>query len=149
LTERPFSELLRQPKSVIEDLESGDVLLRRRGAPPLRLSVAGRDADRADGLAVVGRALRNLAANAPEAVSAALLDEFPWISFLPSEDRATFVDEFIRTALAVAELDNFGALGQLLADWKATAEIHSDPSLAGHLRKPVRGSGGPVAVPVA
>lgn len=33
--EHPFSELLREPKAVVRDLDEGDVLLRRRGAPAL------------------------------------------------------------------------------------------------------------------
>ena len=52
--EHPFSELLRQPKTVVKDLAEGDVLLRRRGAPALRLTRVDRDDQRADAYAMVG-----------------------------------------------------------------------------------------------
>ena len=92
--EHPFSDLLREPKAVVRDLDEGDVLLRRRGAPALRLTRADRDDQRADAYALVGRALRNLAVHSPGALADALLDEFPWTSFLPKPDQAAFVDEF-------------------------------------------------------
>ena len=42
MTERPFSDLLRHPKEVTNDVENGDVLLRRRDEPDLRLTRADR-----------------------------------------------------------------------------------------------------------
>lgn len=131
--EHPFSELLRQPKTVVRDLADGDVLLRRRGAPALRLTRVDRDDQRADAYAMVGRALRNLAVHSPAALGEALLDEFPWTSFLPPSDRAAFIDEFTRTVVAAAELDSFSPLAQVVEEWRATAEIHADPKLARRL----------------
>lgn len=145
--EHPFSELLREPKSVVRDLDDGDVLLRRRGAPALRLSRADRDDQRADAYALVGRALRNLAVHSPGALSDALLDEFPWTSFLPTSDRATFVEDFTRIVVAAAELDNFAALALLVDEWRATAEIHADPRLARRLRGPISADGKAVTRP--
>jgi hypothetical protein len=46
VTEHRFSELLRQPRRVVKDLEHGDVFLRRRGAPELRLTGLDRDDQR-------------------------------------------------------------------------------------------------------
>src|SRR2546425_923405 len=66
VTERPFSDLLRRPKDVTTDVEEGDVLLRRRDEPDLRLSRADRDADRAAAFAALGRTLRNLAVHSPK-----------------------------------------------------------------------------------
>ena len=147
VTEHHFSELLREPKAVIRDLDDGDVLLRRRGAPALRLTLVDRDDQRADAYAMVGRALRNLAVHAPGTLGEALLDEFPWTTFLPKTDRAEFIDDFTRTVVAAAELDNFAPLAQLIDEWRATAEIHADPKLARRLRRSIDASDGVVARP--
>jgi hypothetical protein len=145
--EHPFSDLLRRPNEVVDDLADRDVLLRRRDAPALRLSLAARDDERADTYALVGRTLRNLAVHQPEAVSQAILDEFSWTTFLPDADRAEFVAELLRTVIAAGEVDNFAAVAQLLQEWRATAEIHSDPKLAARLAKPITGDGEPVPAP--
>lgn len=145
--EHPFSDLLREPKTVVKDLDDGDVLLRRRGAPALRLTRADRDDQRADAYAVVGRTLRNLAVHSPAALGTALLDEFPWTSLLPTPDRVAFVNDFTRTVVAAAEVDNFAPLGQLIDEWRATAEIHADPQLARRLRRPISAKGQPVPLP--
>lgn len=147
--EHSFSHLLREPKSVVKDLDDGDVLLRRRGAPPLRLTRVDRDDHRAEAYATVGRTLRNLAMHAPDALSAALLDEFPWTSFLPEADRAAFVDEFTRTVVAAADLDNFSPLTALLEEWRTTAEIHADPRLVRRLRRSTAAGGERVPRPGA
>jgi hypothetical protein len=94
IVERPFSDLLRHPKQVTEDLEDSDVLLRRRNEPDVRLSLADRDAGRASAFVALGRILRNLAVHNPKALAVALAEAFPWIEFLPSSDRKLFVDEF-------------------------------------------------------
>lgn len=147
MVEHSFSELLRDPKTVVRDLDRGEVLLRRRGAAALRLTRADRDEQRADAFAIVGRALRNLAVHSPSALGDALLDEFPWTSFLPMADRAEFVNEFTRTVVAAAEIDNFAPLAQLINEWRATAEIHADPKLARRIRRPVAATGRAVPRP--
>ena len=147
MIEHPFSDLLREPKTVVRDLDDGDVLLRRRDAPALRLSLVDRDDQRADAYAVVGRALRNLAVHAPVALTDALVDEFGWTSFLTKSDRATFVEEFTRTVVAAGELDNFAPLAQLIDEWRATAEVHADPKLARRLRRPITAAGETVPRP--
>lgn len=139
--ERPFSDLLRHPKDVASDLDAGDVLLRRRDEPDLRLTLANREADRADAFAAVGRALRNLAIHSPIALGDALRDAFPWLEFLPVTDRRVFVDEFSRVVTAATELDNYAPLSQLVREWRATAEVHADPKLARRLRRAIDAAG--------
>lgn len=141
MIERPFSDLLRRPKEVTTDVEDGDVLLRRRDEPDLRLSRADRHADRAAAFAALGRALRNLAVNEPKALEKSLGDAFPWLEFLPARDRSAFVDEFSRVLLASADLDNYAPLGQLVREWRATAELHVDPDLAHRLARPLEAVG--------
>lgn len=147
--ERPFSDLLRKPKEVADDLEQSDVLLRRRDEPDLRLSRADREAQRADTFSAIGRALRNLAIHSPAALADALGDAFPWVEFLPAADRRLFLDEFSRVVVAAAALDDYEALSQLVREWRATAEVHADPKLARRLRRAVEAAGEPVGAPRA
>jgi len=149
LIERPFSDLLRKPKEVTDDVEQSDVLLRRRDEPDLRLSRADREAQRVDLFSAIGRALRNLAVHSPAALADALADAFPWLEFLPSTDRRSFLDEFSRVVTAAAAVDNYEPLTQLVREWRATAEVHADPKLARRLRRAVEAAGEPVAAPRA
>jgi hypothetical protein len=144
IVERPFSDLLRHPKQVTEDLENSDVLLRRRDEPDVRLSLADRDTGRASAFVALGRTLRNLAVHNPKPLAEALAEAFPWLEFLPARDRQVFVDEFSRVIAASTELDNYAALSQVLGEWRATAEVHADPRLARRLRRPLQAEGAAV-----
>ena len=147
--EHAFSDLLRRPKDVTDDVEDGDVLLRRRDEPDLRLSRADREARRAEAFSALGRAMRNLAAHNPGALSEALADAFPWFEFLPARDRRLFLDEFSRVVTAAAALDNYEPLSQLVREWRATAEVYADPKLARRLRHPLDARGDQVALPAS
>jgi hypothetical protein len=146
-TEHAFSDLLRSPNQVVHDLERGDVVLRRRDAPDLRLTLAGRDEDRSVAFAMVGRTLRNLAAHSPDALGDAISSEFPWTSLLPPADLDEFLAEFTRAVMAASEVDTFTVIGQLLHEWRATAAVHGDSDLAGRLSSEVRTEGSPVPQP--
>ncbi len=145
--ERPFSDLLRRPKEVTRDLDEGDVLLRRRDEPDLRLMRADRDAERAAAFAALSRTLRNLAVHSPEILGNALGDAFPWLEFLSSRDRRLFVEEFSRIVVAAAAVANYAPLGQLVREWRATAEIHADPELAGRLQHSLEADGDRIEQP--
>lgn len=145
--ERPFSDLLRHPKEVTDDLEDSDVVLRRRDQPDLRLTRADREAQRADTFSAIGRALRNLAVHSPTALNDALADAFSWIEFLPAVDRRLFLDEFSRVVCAAATVDNYESVSQLVREWRATAEVHADPKLARRLRRALDTAGDPVIAP--
>ncbi|MHB8463804.1 MAG: DUF6247 family protein [Acidimicrobiales bacterium] len=145
--EHPFSDLLRRPKEVTSDVDDGDVLLRRRDGPDLRLTRADRDADRAATFAALGRTLRNLAVHSPKALSEALEEALPWLEVLPVKDRQLFVEEFSRVLVATTELDTYAPLSQLIREWRATAEVHADPRLARSLKRPLHADGGTVTRP--
>lgn len=147
LIEHPFSDLLRRPKEVARDVEEGDVLLRRRDEPDLWLSRADREAERSQTFAAVARALRTLAVHSPAALGEALGEAFPWLEFLPNRERDLFVEEFSRVVTAAAELDNVAPVTQLLREWRSTAEIHADPSLAKRLVSPLKAGGDRVPRP--
>ena len=107
VVERPFSEFLRQPKSVVAELVDHDVLLRRRNAPALRLSQADRDDDRSEAFEALSRLLRNLAVHSPSALDGAVDDVFAWVTFLPKADRKLFVEELTRTLVGAAAVENY------------------------------------------
>ena len=145
--ERPFSEFLRQPNDVVAELSDHDVVLRRRSAPPLRLSDAERDNERSEAFEALARLLRNMMVHSPSGLEQTVIDAFPWATFLPKGDRRLFLDELTATLVAVAGLENFAPVGQLLREWKATAEIHADPKLARRLRRSIDGDGDAVPNP--
>src|SRR5688572_13351659 len=132
-----FSDLLRRPKDVTDDVEDGIVLLRRRDEPDLRLTRADRAISQAETFDAIGRLVRTLAVRHPSAFTDALGEAFPWIELLPSQDRRLFVQEFSRAVAAAASLDTYEGLRQLVHEWRATAEIHADPALARRLRRPI------------
>jgi hypothetical protein len=145
--ERPFSEFLRQPNEVVAELADHDVLLRRRNAPSLRLSEADRDDERSEAFDVLARLLRNLVTHSPTGLEQTIADVLPWATFLSKRDRAAFVDELTTTLMAAGGIDNLAPVGQMLREWKSTAEIHADPRLARRLRRPIDADGDAVPVP--
>lgn len=147
--ERPFSDFLRQPNEVVADLADHDVVLRRRNAPALRLSEADREEDRDEAFDALARLLRNLLAHSPAGLEATIDEAFPWAAFLPRRDRTVFIDELTQTLLAVSMIDNFAPVGQLLREWKSTAEIHADPRLARRLRRNLDAQGDAVLPPAS
>lgn len=148
--ERSFSDLLRHPNDVAADLDAGDVLLRRRDEPDLRLTRADRDADRTEVFRVLAGSFRNLAVYSPKVLDSAVLDAFAWSEFLPVKDRRAFLDEFSRTLSASAEIDTYGQLAQVVREWRATAEVYAEPSPARRLKRPVDTRAGEVVeAPVA
>ena len=145
--ERPFSEFLRQPNDVVADLADHDVVLRRRNAPALRLSEADREEERDEAFDALALLLRNLLVHSRVGLDETIGEAFPWVAFLPRQERRLFVDELTRTLLAVSTIDNFAPVGRLLREWKATAEIHADPRLARRLRGRLDATGESVPAP--
>lgn len=147
VVERQFSDFLRQPNEVVAELENHDVLLRRRGAPALRLTQADREDARAQTMLAAARMLRNLAVHSASAFESALEDGFPWVIYLPKRERAAFTAEVTRALVASADLRDFAPVVQLLREWRATAEVYASPRLAARLRKPIAAKGKSVLPP--
>ena len=145
--ERTFSEFLRQPNEVVAELADHDVVLRRRNAPSLRLSEAERDDERSEAFEALARLLRTMVKHNPTGLEQTIVDVFPWTTFLPKRDQVAFVQELTTTMMAVGGLDNYTPIGQMLREWKSTAEIHADPRLARRLRRSIDADGGAVPVP--
>ena len=135
--ERSFSDLLRHPNDVAADLDTGDVLLRRRNEPDLRLSRADREAERANVFQVLATSFRSLAVHSPKVFDAAVLEAFSWSAFLPVAERRAFVEEFSSALAASAAIDTYSRLAQVVREWRATAEVRADPALTRRLKRKV------------
>ncbi len=80
------------------------------------------------------------------AVRDVLPEALPWVTFLPDDDVAVFVDELASVARGAAALDNLAPVAVLLAQWRHTAEVHADPALREFLTAEPDGDVGPVSV---
>lgn len=137
-TEATLTAFLRDPNAIVEQLERSDVVLHRRNAGDLRLSLQSRSHADDESLRFIARLLGEALSDdvvRARFVSAAVA--IPWVTLLPADDRQTFVEELIRTAEAAGELGSMAPLAQLLVEWKATAAIHADPSLVIELKRPI------------
>lgn len=54
-----------------------------------------------------------------------LADEYPWIEFLPVDQRREFVGNYFRLLRASAKLGTFGRVTELLNSWEGTAEAYA------------------------
>lgn len=148
--EATLTDFLRDPKAVVDRLEQADVVLHRRNAEDLRLTLESRSEAMADGVRFLARVLS--AALSDPGVRERLevsAEAIPWLSFLPASRRQEFLVDFFRTAEAAAELGVMTPIAQLLREWKATAVIYADPELAAELKRPLPGDGDRVAAPRA
>ena len=68
-----------------------------------------------------------------------LADVFPWVQFLPTEDVRAFLVELVDTMRAAASVGNMAALAPVVAAWKTSAEIYSDPEMLKAATKPLDG----------
>lgn len=113
----------------------------------MRLSEADRDDERNEAFEALARLLRHLLIRSPSSVGFSVDEVFPWATFLPRQDHKTFIDELTQVLVAVSTIDNYAPVGQLLAEWKATAEVHADPRLVRRLRRRTDAGGDTVPVP--
>jgi hypothetical protein len=145
-----FSEFLREPKRVIRQLDKATrVVIARRNADDLVLMNAARAEADSEWVEIVAHVLAKALSEVPSEVFAhALEDRLPWARFLPPAERDRFTREFLATAEASGAAGRPAALAQLIHEWKATAQVWSDPKLAAELRRPLPApKGGPVLRP--
>ncbi|WP_130917390.1 hypothetical protein [Nocardia cyriacigeorgica] len=149
VTEIQWSELQRDPKGAARLADEGTVRVRRRDGAPLLLIREDRAQSVSEGSITAARALRNVLVHLPADVAArALLDEFPWVDVMPPESQARFVADFARAFQASAELGEWSVLAQTVQEWRSTAAIYADPTLAQQLSCPIDDDFGPVSEPV-
>jgi hypothetical protein len=134
-----LSEFLREPKRVIRQLDkAARVVIERRDADDLVLMHAARAEENSEGVEIVAHVLAKALLKIPSEVFAhAIAERLPWAHLLPPAERDQFTREFLATAEASGAAGNPAALAQLIHEWKATAEIWSDPNLAAKLQRPL------------
>jgi|GEM_PF-1158230 len=57
-------------------------------------------------------------------------DTFPWVEFLSDDERMQFYNELLKRTMRSFITGNWSQLENLIQDWKATAEVESNPELA-------------------
>jgi hypothetical protein len=136
-----LTDFLRQPKPILKKLAKADVVLRRRGEASLRLSLDTRAAASSTGTEIAASLLADLVnvPEVPDSLARLLVARFPWMRFLAKDAKQAFVHEFIETVQAWASIGNSASLDEVIAAWKSTAAIYSDPKLAADLKRPLPG----------
>ncbi|WP_428115503.1 hypothetical protein [Candidatus Poriferisodalis sp.] len=77
------------------------------------------------------------AARRPDPIGAALSDAYPWVKYLPREERELFAEELTKELAAAASAGVFEPVALLADAWKATAEVYADPDLRRRLSGPI------------
>ena len=131
--EANLSDLLNKPKATLARLAgSRRLVLHRRDAEDLVITTAERAA--ADNAVVrdTTRLFREMMRKDPMVMTLAvqvLPSVFPWVRHLPEDAWPEFAAEWLETLSAAGELDNGAAVETVVAAWRYTAEIYSDPEL--------------------
>jgi len=60
---------------------------------------------------------------------------FPWVEYLPDNEKLTFHRELMNRALKSVDTGDWAQLEYLIEDWKATAEVERSPELSKRLRE--------------
>jgi hypothetical protein len=150
VTEVPFSQLVQKPKATVAQLEESPrrrLRLDRRDGGDLILESAARAEAEDEALSMASRLFFSLMKDdqGARALLLALPDVFPWVRFLPTDDVRGFLVELVETIHASADLGNVAAIAPVVAAWKGTAEIYSDPELLKAATAPLDGTDyGPV-----
>lgn len=134
----PMSRFIQNYNQHLAEAEQTDgvlVLQQRAGRPAWVLETEGRVRATAEATDFLSAALVALVHDEAlvDRFSAALTAALPWVAFLPERDREAFVAEAADTLRACASIGRFTAFADLIGDWRATAEIWSDPALAASL----------------
>ena len=151
--ERNLTDMLRSSGEVLREAESQDVVLRRRDGADVMLVDLEREEGLRQTLADAARIIASLG-SAPGMFVGRMVDNLPaaipWTTFLPVDERLTFLQEFAATATACIEAEVFGPLAQLSREWRATAAVYAEPKLAAVLlATPGEDDLGPVPRPAA
>lgn len=121
-----WSQFLRRPAIIEPLLKAGDVVLKRRDGPPLRLSRASRGDQATQALSVAARILGDLSAESRSgSLETRAATRVPWTRFLTKVERRAFVTELLAQLEACADIGDFSSLGRLVAAWKGTAAVHA------------------------
>ncbi len=116
------SDLSRNPGQVFRAADQGPVTITRRDGEPLTLLPSRTIAREHEALRLASHLVAASLAPGEESFTSRLLGPFPWLGFLPGEQREAFAAEIVEVARACAAISSFDRLFIILAEWKATAE---------------------------
>ncbi|MFK0002805.1 type II toxin-antitoxin system Phd/YefM family antitoxin [Paenarthrobacter sp. NPDC090522] len=116
------SDLSRNPGSVFRAAEEGPVTITRRDGAPLTLVRSSTLEQEHDALRLASNLVAASLAPGPASFAERLLAPFPWLGFLPHDQREQFASEIVEVARACAAISSFDRLFVVLAEWRATAE---------------------------
>jgi hypothetical protein len=141
----PFSQLIQQPKATMAKLERSPrrrLRLDRRDGEDVILESAARAEAEDEALNVASQLFFSLVRHDDGArvLLDSLGDVFPWVRFLPGDAVGEFLTELVETLRAAASVGNAAAMQPVVAAWKATAEIYSDPELLTAATAPLDGT---------
>ena len=132
-----WSTFLREPSTVEGWLDDGEVVLKRRDGPPL---VLARDTPPGEERTALSDAARlfsaGLKAQRPTELAGLAASSLPWTRFLPDHMRQAFVQEFVETLEACADVGDFSAFAHLVAGWRSTARAYAE-GISGELQRPI------------
>jgi hypothetical protein len=133
LKEVSLSQLLRDPKSVTDDLGESAVLIRRRDGDDFVVEGVGRHTREMLATEMLATSLKDAPADLIQQMARRIMERLPWLRYLPDGDQRLFVEELIECISAGASLGAFSELPILIHQWRSTAEIHADRILASRL----------------
>ncbi|MEU3554202.1 hypothetical protein [Streptomyces fragilis] len=144
-----FSDLSRRPKEVAERAaQLGRVRVTHRDAKDFYLTAADKEDLRDQSLTTASRIF--LALMKHDATARTLLlaipDVFPWVRHLHEEEIREFTVELVAALSDAAELDIDIPVQEVIAGWRATARIKSDPQTYREAGSPTTGDHGSVDV---
>jgi hypothetical protein len=126
---------------VLPALVNDDVILERHDEENLVLMRAERFEATATGLRFATRSIAMLARRDQALAEELLAEELPWLTWLPSTERSTCVQELLADLVAGADTGLLTPFARNLISWRSTAEAWSDPRLARELQGPFDGDG--------
>lgn len=147
--EHTLTELLRNPRAVVADLDGFDVVVRRRDGEDFVIHSLARHRDETAAIGLLATLLHTAGPLPPQA-DGALAEQLPWVRFLPPAEQDAFAAELLVTIAAAASLGTFAPVSALVEQWRHTAAVWADPGLLRALSLPIEVlDGRPVPEPPA
>lgn len=132
----PISELSRQTTKVTELAAEEDVILSRRGeAEDLYLSTRERHEREVQAQLITTGMLASLARTRPDVAGEVMIENLPWMAWLPTPAKIECLQELINDLRAGAQTGDLRRFSLDVASWKSTAVAYNDPEVLADLRR--------------
>lgn len=128
-SEHTLSELLRRSGEVIQEADDHAVRINRRDGNDLVIMRADQVEGVRETFEISTGILKWIAEREPAMLDDLLLEVFPWVKFLPEEDRRDFAAEFITSLRASVAVGSFDQLQTEILQWRNTAFVWSKPGV--------------------